>query len=244
MHYGGKTFVYMHTDTDCERRLSIESGVMYVRDPIDAEQRNRIIDLSVKPKFVGCRHLRAMLTNSDAYGVSARLVESVMRIFLNVYYDHANPLSSHLLYVSLRNHQDKSSRYKTAFNESESSPKTSTAYVHGSHTCPGVGVLLTPGVSDEARLNVYHYQNVVDFRRMLCKFLSWMNVDLGYEALFDEIQSLAERHIPLVDAAYGNDKIFDVTFDEPPAAAEPAHELSPTPAAGPPKLHLPGGPFD
>jgi len=198
MSLAGKKHFYMHTDMEAEGKLSTASGVFDVRNPVDHVERNKLITLSTNPDHVGCQHLKGLLTDSASYGIRKELVEDMIKAFLNIFYDSDNPLSSSLLYVTLK----------------PPTRKTSGLYIYAPDRCHGAAPEIVPDTGNSSSF-VYHHRHVIFYRQDLIRYLSWKNSDIDSIRLDYQINRIATLQGPKVESTYGNGKSYDVIFSEP-----------------------------
>ena len=104
MGQSGKNYFSMCSDKkaveDWFKAANIEgSGPLLQRwNPLDTQGRRRLLQLSIDPKFVGCKHLQNMLKSPEKYKVRKGLVEGVISAFYSIYFNPFNSLRQHLLF--------------------------------------------------------------------------------------------------------------------------------------------------
>jgi len=226
MNLAGKSKFYLHTDMEAEGKLSTASGVFDVRNPLDHVERNKLISLSTNPDHIGCQHIKALLKESDAYGIRKELVESMIKAFFNIFYDSDNPLSSSLIYVTLK----------------PPTRKTSGLYIYSPDRCHGAAPEIVPDTGNSSSF-VYHHRHVLFYRQDLVRYLSWKNSDIDSTRLDFQLERIANLQAPKVESNYGNGKSYDVIFSEPIHHATPSSSSSSTGPGGDPRAGTTGAKF-
>ena len=80
----GKHLFYHGTDEAALGRLAERARVTDPLSPTSEEDKQRLVQYSIDPINVGCRHLRLMLEHPLEYHVRREVVEGVIKAFMKV----------------------------------------------------------------------------------------------------------------------------------------------------------------
>ena len=98
----GKHLFYHGTDEAALGRLAAAAEVGDPLSPATDDEVQKLIEYSVDPRHVGCRHLRMMIEHPLEYKVAAPVVEGAIKAFYKVYFDSNHPSRPRLLHVVLQ----------------------------------------------------------------------------------------------------------------------------------------------
>jgi len=164
----------MHNDQTALDKLRIASRAANVLRPASAEERNAILREAVNPDNVGCHHVASLLRGDVG---RKELAQFAVQSFLNVLFDE-NPLRANLLFVVLKG---------------DPAPSAPHVFVSAPDDCGSMAPLIVPNNGD-SKVHVHHNRHVAFFRQDLARLLAFRHANLDANALFEEMNRLAQRH--------------------------------------------------
>jgi hypothetical protein len=84
-----------------DSHMSIEEMIAYIDNP-PADKQVTLLDYLTDPNYVGCGHIKQMLTDPEAYKMSRKVLQGLMRSFFNIKWNGTDEQKQLLHYDVLR----------------------------------------------------------------------------------------------------------------------------------------------
>ena len=90
------------TDEQALSKLTDTAKVGNAMDPMNRVEFARILTLSSMPEHIGSRFLADIVKDSNGYGTRSRLVQHLIKAFVRIALDKADPMNPRIRYVTLQ----------------------------------------------------------------------------------------------------------------------------------------------